>query len=114
MAAERLGSAIAAALLDEPELPREMRAWLELTLAAEPWPHVLGDVADRGGPTGVVWVGGRELAAFGEPDRVDMGFSLAKSALAATAGVAFDDGIIADLDAPVREADVHLLLRRGR
>ena len=39
----------------------------------------MGDVADRAGPTGVVWHGGSEIAAFGEPDRVDMCFSIAKS-----------------------------------
>ena len=40
----RGGRAIAGALADEPALPRDMRAWLRQTLAAEPWPHILGDV----------------------------------------------------------------------
>jgi CubicO group peptidase (beta-lactamase class C family) len=95
-----VGEAVAGALADEPALPRDMRAWLRRTLAAEPWPHILGDVTDRAGPTGVVLVGGREIASFGEPDRVDMCFSLAKSALATTAGIAWDDGLLGDLDAP--------------
>jgi len=95
-----LEAAIAAARADETALPRDMRAWLAATLADEPWSHVMGDVIDRGGPTGVVWVGGEEVAAFGEPDRVDMCFSIAKSALAAVAGVAHDDGWL-ELDEPV-------------
>jgi CubicO group peptidase (beta-lactamase class C family) len=99
----RVDEAVAAALADEPPLPRDMRAWLEATVAEEPWPHVLGDVRDRAGPTGVVWIGGEEVAAFGEPDRVDMAFSIAKSALAAVAGVAFDAGRL-ELDAPVELA----------
>jgi CubicO group peptidase (beta-lactamase class C family) len=99
----RIEAAVAAALADETPLPRDMRAWLETTLADEPWPYVLGDVRDRAGPTGVVWIGGEEVAAFGEPDRVDMAFSIAKSALAAVAGVAFDAGLL-ELDAPVGRA----------
>jgi CubicO group peptidase (beta-lactamase class C family) len=99
----RLRSAVAAAIEDETPLPRAMRAWLETTLAAEPWPHIMGDVADRAGPTGVVWYAGRELITFGEPDRVDMCFSIAKSALATVAGVAYDDGLLGDLDDPAGE-----------
>lgn len=99
----RLRSAIAAAVADETPLPRDMHAWLATTLADEPWPHVMGDVADRAGPTGAVWLGGREVAAFGEPDRVDMCFSIAKSALATVAGLALDDGLLGDLDDPAGE-----------
>jgi CubicO group peptidase (beta-lactamase class C family) len=94
----RLRAAVAAAIADEPALPRDMRRWLETTLASEPWPHVMGDVADRAGPTGVVWQGDRELVEFGEPDRIDMCFSIAKSALATVAGLAYDDGRIGGLD----------------
>lgn len=99
----RLRAAVAAAIADETPLPREMRAWLETTLASEPWPQIMGDVADRAGPTGVVWHAGRELIAFGEPDRIDMCFSIAKSALATVAGLAFDDGLLGDLDEPAGE-----------
>jgi CubicO group peptidase (beta-lactamase class C family) len=95
-----MNAGVALALADEPALPRDMRAWLELTLADEPWPHVLGDTIPRGGPTGVVLQGGREVACWGEPDRVDMCFSIAKSALSTVAGVAWADGLL-DLDAPV-------------
>jgi CubicO group peptidase (beta-lactamase class C family) len=93
-------SAVSLALADEPALPRDMRVWLETTLADEPWPHVLGDVLPRGGPSGVVWVGDRELAAWGDPERIDMCFSIAKSALSTVAGIAWADGLF-ELDAPV-------------
>jgi CubicO group peptidase (beta-lactamase class C family) len=96
-----LERAVALALADEPPLPRDMRAWLTTTLADEPWPHVMGDVVSRGGPSGVVTVGGRELVSWGEPDRVDLCFSMAKSALATVAGIAWADGLIDDLDEPV-------------
>ena len=93
-------AAVALALADEPALPRDMEAWLTLTLADEPWPHVLGDTIPRGGPSGVVWIGGGEVAAWGEPDRVDMCFSIAKSVLSTVAGLAWADGLL-ELDRPV-------------
>jgi CubicO group peptidase (beta-lactamase class C family) len=95
-----MSAAVALALADEPALPRDMRAWLTLTLADEPWPHILGDTIPRGGPTGVVVRNGREVASWGEPDRIDMCFSIAKSALSTVAGVAWADGLL-ELDAPV-------------
>jgi CubicO group peptidase (beta-lactamase class C family) len=96
-------AAVALAEADEPNLPRAMHAWLAETLAPEPWPHVLGPVADRGAPSGLVLVGGRIVARWGAPERRDMAFSIAKSVLATVAGLAFDDGLIDDLDAPVVE-----------
>jgi CubicO group peptidase (beta-lactamase class C family) len=78
-----------------------MSAWLAATLASEPWPHVMGPVLDRGAPNGVVWVGGREIGRWGDPSRREMAFSIAKSALGTVAGLAFDDGLLPDLDMPV-------------
>jgi CubicO group peptidase (beta-lactamase class C family) len=97
-------AAVALALGDEPALPRDMRAWLTLTLADEPWPHVLGDTIPRGGPSGVIWESGREVASWGEPDRTDMCFSIAKSALSTVAGIAYADGLL-ELDAEVPGID---------
>jgi CubicO group peptidase (beta-lactamase class C family) len=98
---ERLAAAAALAAAGEPELPREMAAWLATTLAEEPWPHVMGPLIDRGGASGLVFVGGREIARWGDPGRREMAFSIAKSALGTVAGLAFDDGLLPDLDEPV-------------
>jgi CubicO group peptidase (beta-lactamase class C family) len=89
--------------LDEPDLPREMDAWLASTLAGEPWPYVMGPLLDRGAPNGLVLVGGEETARWGDPGRREMAFSIAKSALGTVAGLAFDDGLLTDLDQPVVE-----------
>lgn len=49
----------------------------------------------------MVVVRGRERAAWGEPDRADLTFSVAKTYLALLAGVAHDRGLIPDPDEPV-------------
>lgn len=60
--------------------------------------EVLGPVTPRGGPAGIVHRGGRLLAEWGEVDRADMTFSVAKSYLALLAGLALGDGLIRSLD----------------
>jgi CubicO group peptidase (beta-lactamase class C family) len=110
-----LERALALAISGEPALPRDMRAWLTTTLADEPWPQIMGDVIERGAPSGVVLAGGREIASWGDADRVEMCFSLAKSALSTVAGIAWADGLLTDLDAPFLDAVPQLepLVRGG-
>ncbi|MBM3394200.1 MAG: serine hydrolase [Betaproteobacteria bacterium] len=67
-----------------------------------PWNRLLGPVHDRGPVSGVLWRQGRELAAWGEPNRADLTFSVAKTYLALLAGVAHDRGLMLDVDEPVR------------
>ena len=65
---------------------------------------VLGPVRPRGGPNGVLLRAGVVVAEWGDTSRVDMTFSVAKSYLAALAGVAVGRGLIGSLDDPVRAA----------
>jgi CubicO group peptidase (beta-lactamase class C family) len=58
------------------------------------WGEIVGPVAPRGGPAGLVLRGGRIAAEWGESGRADMTFSVAKSYLAILAGLACDDGLI--------------------
>lgn len=69
-----------------------------------PWSAVLGPVRPRGAGAGMILKGGRVVAQWGETDRPDMTFSIAKSYLAVLAGLAVDDGLIADIDASVGQA----------
>ena len=66
-----------------------------------PYNRLLGPVAPRGPCSGLVMLGGEEVARWGEPDREDLTFSVAKTYLALLAGVAFDRGLLADVDEPV-------------
>jgi CubicO group peptidase (beta-lactamase class C family) len=66
-----------------------------------PFDRLRGPVHARGPQSGVVWRHGREIAAWGEPERADLTFSVAKSYLALLAGVAHGQGLLVDEDEPV-------------
>lgn len=66
-----------------------------------PWNRCFGPLHARGPVSGVVWQGGRERAAWGEPARSDQTFSVAKTFLALLAGLAHGDGLLPDVDRPV-------------
>lgn len=66
-----------------------------------PWNRLRGPVHARGPVSGMVWQRGRELASWGEPDRADLTFSVAKTCLALLAGVAQVRGLLPDVDEPV-------------
>ena len=60
--------------------------------------EVLGPVTPRAGHAGIVYHGGKLLAEWGDTERTDMTFSVAKSYLALIAGLALGDGLIRSLD----------------
>lgn len=66
-----------------------------------PFNRLRGPVHPRGGVSGVIRCRGAELAAWGEPDRADLTFSVAKTFLALLAGVANGQGLLPDVDEPV-------------
>jgi hypothetical protein len=68
-----------------------------------PFDRLRGPVHARGPQSGVVWRRGEEVAAWGEPARADLTFSVAKSYLALLAGVAQRDGLLPDEDARVAD-----------
>jgi CubicO group peptidase (beta-lactamase class C family) len=59
-----------------------------------PFNRLRGPVHARGGVSGVIRVDGREAAAWGEPDRADQTFSVAKTYLAILAGIAQGRGLL--------------------
>lgn len=66
-----------------------------------PWNRLLGPVHDRGPASGAISLDGRPLATWGEPDRADLTFSIAKTYLALLAGIAHDRGLLPDVDEPI-------------
>jgi CubicO group peptidase (beta-lactamase class C family) len=66
-----------------------------------PFDRLRGPVHSRGPQSGVVRRHGEELAAWGEPERADLTFSVAKTYLALLAGVAQARGLLPDEHEPV-------------
>jgi CubicO group peptidase (beta-lactamase class C family) len=66
-----------------------------------PYNSLRGPVHARGPVSGVVWQRGKEISAWGEPERADLTFSVAKTYLALLAGVANAQGLLPDADEPV-------------
>ena len=66
-----------------------------------PYNRLRGPVHARGPVSGVVFHHGREIAAWGEPDRADLTFSVAKSYLGLLAGVAHARELLPDEHEPV-------------
>ncbi len=73
---------------------RDLRQAILQGFIREPYHEILGPVKKRGGPAGVIIKDGYLLARWGDIDRVDMAFSVTKSFLSATAGLALDRGLI--------------------
>jgi CubicO group peptidase (beta-lactamase class C family) len=102
--AGKLKEAIDFAIANESKYPRDLLMAHYQTFGREPFGVAIGPLKPRGDMTGVIVHHGYIVAEWGEPARVDMTFSVTKSFLSSLAGIAFDRGLIASLDAPVREA----------
>jgi Beta-lactamase len=104
--AKKLAAAIAFAR-DEAETPwpRDLSKGIADAGISEPppWNEILGPTKPRGGPNGIILRHGLILGSWGDIHRPDMTFSVAKSYLALLAGLAVEDGLIKDLDDPVRD-----------
>jgi CubicO group peptidase (beta-lactamase class C family) len=99
-----LADAVGYALAHPSPWPRDIRAHIEAGFFEGPPDNtILGPVRPRGAPNGLVLRRGRVVAKWGDTRKVDMTFSVAKSYLAILAGLAVGDGLIPDLDAPVRD-----------
>jgi CubicO group peptidase (beta-lactamase class C family) len=100
--AAKLNEAIAWASAHEtdfgPDIPTELAID---PINDHPDNDIVGPTKARTGVNGVVALDGYLVAAWGDVERVDMTFSVAKSYLSTMAGLAWDRGMIPDLDAPV-------------
>jgi len=85
------------------EIPSDPGEYLRTRFAGIPHQEIVGPTKERGGVNGIVLKGGYIVAEFGDTDREDMTFSVTKSYLSTVAGLAWDDGLIADLDDRIGE-----------
>ncbi len=95
---EKLEEAIAFAQLHEIAWTRDPAAdpgrWGVHQEDPPPFNRLRGPVHARGGVSGVIRVRGVEVASWGEPDRADQTFSVAKTYLALLAGIAHGRGLL--------------------
>jgi CubicO group peptidase (beta-lactamase class C family) len=99
--ADKLTAAVSFAREHEIDWARDLRVQIEKDVAREPFPEVLGEANERGGPAGLIVRNGYEVAQWGDIDRVEMSFSVAKSYLSTLAGLAVDRGLIKNVHDPL-------------
>lgn len=103
MDSARLAAAVAFATEHETPWPNDLAAALrQSSLSEGPFNEIVGPLRERGGPAGVVVRRGYIAAEWGDTRRVDLTFSVSKSYLATLAGLALQEGLIRDVDDPVR------------
>jgi CubicO group peptidase (beta-lactamase class C family) len=90
----RVADAIAFAKANEAKGPRNLELGHYQTFGREPFGTAVGPFAERGDPSGVILRNGYIVAEWGDPRRVDMTFSVTKSFLSTTVGIAYDRGML--------------------
>jgi CubicO group peptidase (beta-lactamase class C family) len=96
-----LKEAIDFAIANETKLPRDLAFEHYQNLGREPFGESIGPFQERGDPAGIILRHGYIIAEWGDPHRVDMTFSVTKSFVSTTVGLAFDRGLIRHLQEPV-------------
>jgi CubicO group peptidase (beta-lactamase class C family) len=94
--------AIEIAIAGESQAPTDLEAAHYLSFGREPHGDAIGPFKTRGPQSGLIVRRGYLVAEWGDTERVDMTFSVTKSFLSTTVGLAWDDGLIHDLHDPVR------------
>lgn len=113
MDAAALAQAIAFAQANESPEPRDLGLRHQTSFGREPHGEAIGVFKTRGPVSGLVVRRGYIVAEFGQPQRVDMTFSVTKSFLSTVVGLAWADGIIEDLDDAVASYMTPVLLPAG-
>lgn len=97
MDAAKLKEAVDFAIASESKAPRNLEMAHYQTFGREPFGEAVGHFKERGDATGIIIRNGYIVAEWGEPARVDMTFSVTKSFLSTTVGLAFDRKMIRSL-----------------
>ncbi|UJP64149.1 serine hydrolase domain-containing protein [Mongoliitalea daihaiensis] len=95
VSAAKLADAIRfAQAIESTQDPNLKLAHYQSAFGREPFGYPVGPMKDRGASTGLIIYKGYIIGKWGDPDRVDLTFSVAKSILSTTAGLAVDAGLI--------------------
>ncbi len=105
--AAKLKAAIDFAVASETRFPpelaavadvRDMRLYIPISFAKEPYSDPIGPLAPRTAPNGIVIRHGYIVAEWGDTHAVDMTHSVTKTFLSAVAGAAYDRHMIRDVN----------------
>jgi CubicO group peptidase (beta-lactamase class C family) len=105
--------AVAAAAEAPSDAPRDLAAAHATTFGLEPHGEAIGPLGTRGEQTGLIVYRGYIVAEWGEPERADQAFSVAKSVLSSVVGLAVDRGLISNLHSPVAASMTPIALVNG-
>jgi CubicO group peptidase (beta-lactamase class C family) len=95
--------AVQLAVANESAGSKVMQQYLVESYGREPFDTPIGPYKDRGPASGVLLRCGYIVAEWGEPKRVDMTFSVTKTFLTTTIGLAWQRGLIRDVTDAVRD-----------
>ena len=98
-----IAEAVKIAIAAEAQTPKDGWEFQANSFAKEPFNSIIGPVQDRGGAAGLIIHKGYIVAEWGDPARVDMTHSVTKTFLTTTVGLAFQKGLIKDVNDYVRD-----------
>jgi CubicO group peptidase (beta-lactamase class C family) len=98
MNAAKLQEAIAFAKSQESKSPRNLEEAHYQSFGREPFGQGVGPFKERGDQSGVILRNGYLVAEWGDTFRTDMTFSVTKSFVSTVVGLAYDRGLIRDLN----------------
>jgi CubicO group peptidase (beta-lactamase class C family) len=101
--ADKLKEAIDFAVASESKAPRNLELAHYQTFGREPFGEAVGAFKERGDATGIIIKNGYIISEWGDPNRVDMTFSVTKSFVSTVVGLAFDRKLIKSLQDPARD-----------
>ncbi|MCZ6899110.1 MAG: serine hydrolase, partial [Bacteroidetes bacterium] len=103
MNAAKLQEAVDFAIANETKKQKDLRMAILEGFSREPYHKIVGPTKERGGTAGLIIRDGYIIAQWGDVERVDMTFSVTKSYLSTTAGLALDAGLITDVTEKVKD-----------
>ena len=111
--ADLIQEAVEIAIAGETQAPRDLELNHQRGFGREPYGDAVGPFTVRAPQTGLIVYKGYIVAEWGDPYKVDNTFSVSKSFLSTTVGLAYDQGIIRDVHDPVRNYMAPIVLDHG-
>lgn len=109
----KIQDAVDVAVAGESNSPRDLSFNHRMTFGREPYGEPIGPFTTRAPQTGLIVYKGYIVAEWGDPMKVDNTFSVSKSFLSTTVGLAYDTGIISSVHDLVRPYVAPIVLDHG-